>query len=278
MLRARRHRPTNVEHLGLLSGSIALLLLLLAGIGAPRNWWSRNLELSFRTYSAAGLTPGMPVKISGYPVGRVLRINLLSDAQVQVTLLVSAAQQPMIGPRSRASLSQDNLLGGAYIAISPDLSDLGQRGGAPRETTLIYEPSPSLANLIKDLAASRLPLQQMVTNTAALVDKRLPRSLDQLDRTLLSGQRLAGSVERELVGHAGGLQDSISSSVSNLDQTLTAVQTTLNAVQATLSEIQTLARSSNGLLQDVSRSWLMQLLQPAPGVRPTPPSPAPPPP
>lgn len=278
MVRARRHRDANAEHLGLLTGSLALLLLLLAGIGAPRNWWSRNLELNFRTYSAAGLTPGMPVMISGYPVGRVLRINLLSDAQVQVTLLVSATQQPMIGPRSRASLAQDSLLGGAYIAITPDLSDLGQHSDNPRETTLIYEPSPSLANLIKDLAASRLPLQQVVTNTASLVDKRLPRSLDQLDRTLLSGQRLAGSVERELVGRSGALQGTISSTVTNLDQTLSSAQSTLSAVQTTLTEIQTLARSSNALLQGISRSWLMQLLQPTPEVSPTRPSPSPPPP
>jgi phospholipid/cholesterol/gamma-HCH transport system substrate-binding protein len=257
MVRARRHRVANLEHRSLLAGAIAVLLLVVAGMGAPRNWWSRNLELSFRTYSAAGLRPGMPVMISGYPVGRVLRIRLLSDAQVQVTLLVGAAQEPMIGRRSRASLAQDSLLGSPYIAITPDLTDLGQRAAVANGETLIYEPSPGLANLIRELAASRLPLEEVLSSTARLMEQRLPRSLDQLDRTLESGDRLAGGIERELVGRSGSLQTRIEGATANLERTL-------GSVEATLSDIQALARSSNSLLQGISRSWLLRLLDRAP--------------
>ena len=246
----------NPERLALLSGSVVLGLLMVAGMGAPRNWWTRNVQLSFRTNNAAGLTPGMQVMISGYPVGRVRQIRLLNDAQVLVTLSVGAGQEHMIGPASRASLTQDNLLDKSYIAITPDLH-ASANGVAPHQAlTLPYEASPSLATLIRELASSRLPLQQVIGNTARLVDQRLPRSLDQLDRTLISGQRLAGSVERELVGHSGGLRQGVSAAATNLEQTLTSLQTTL-------SEIQTLARSSNALLQGISRSWLLQLLQPA---------------
>ncbi len=269
--RSPRPGPVNLERLALLGGSGVLTLLLLLGMGAPRNWWTRTVELRFRTYSAAGLSPGMPVMISGYPVGRVRHIRLLNDAQVQVSLSVGAEQEAMIGRRSRARLAQDNLLGKAYIAISPDLSDLGHADIASREHTLIYETDPSLGFLIRDLAASRIPLQQVISNTAKLMNKRLPRSLDQLDRTLVSGQRLAGSIERELVGGSGSLQSSVSNATGNLE-------TTLSSVQSTLAEIQTLARSSNTLLQSISRSWLLQLLQPAPPLNPAPGQPAPPPP
>ena len=57
---ARRY-PLDLEHWALLGGGACLLGLLVLAIGAPRNWWSRNLELNFRTYSAAGLQEGMPV-------------------------------------------------------------------------------------------------------------------------------------------------------------------------------------------------------------------------
>jgi len=260
-------RESDLEHLGWLTGSLLLLLLLVAGMGAQRNWWSPSLQLSFRTYSAAGLKPGMAVMISGYPVGQVQHIRLLNDAQVQVTLQVAQAQQGMIGPRSRATLEQDNLLSSPYIAITPDLHDLGRRDPGVQNETLIYEPSPGIASLIKELAASRLPLQQVITSSARLVEQRMPRSLDQLDRTLTSGERLADGLERELVGRTGRLQANVEAATGKLE-------TTLVSVQSTLSDIQALARSSNALLQNLSRSWLLRLLDPAPQQPVPAPSPA----
>jgi len=251
-----RSRPINLERSGLLAGGALLGLLLLAGMGAPRNWWTRNQNLSFRTYSASGLSPGMPVMISGYPVGRVQRLRLLNDAQVQVDLVVGADRRSMIGSRSRATLAQDTLLGKPYIAISPDLGDLGSATRASEDDVLIYEPSPGLANLIKELAASRLPLQEVIGSTAKLMQQRMPQSLDQLDRALSSGERLAQTLEQELVGRPQALQDSVNSATGSVERTL-------NTLQSTLQEIQSLARSSNALLQGISRSWLLQLLEPA---------------
>lgn len=254
--RLRRRHPLNPERLSLLAGSALLAVLTVAGMGAPRNWWQHNVELHFRTRDASGLHLGMLAKIAGYPVGRVQQIRLLNDAQVLVSLSVGAEQERMIGPRSRATLSQDNLLDKPYIAITPDLDTTHRQAIPAGGLTLAYSPSPSLASLIRELASSRIPLQKVISNTAALMDKRLPQSLGQLDRTLISGQRLAGSVERELVGGTGNLRQSVSSATDNLERTLSAVQTTL-------AEIQSLARSSNALLLTLNRSWLVQLLQPA---------------
>lgn len=254
--RRRRRGQHSLERHALLAGSALLGLLLVAGMGAPRNWWTRNQSLSFRTYSAAGLSPGMPVMISGFPVGRVQRIRLLSDAQVQVDLVVGTQQRAMIGSRSRATLAQDSLLGKPYIAISPDLNDLGSGGSNAGDDVLIYEPSPGLASLIKELAASRIPLQEVLTSAARLAETRLPQSLARLDRALGSGERLAQTLEQELVGQPQALQESVSSASGNLERTLTTLQ-------STLQEIQSLARSSNALLRGISRSWLLQWLEPA---------------
>lgn len=263
-------RPLDLEHWSLLGGAAALLTMLVLGMGAQRNWWNRNLELSFRTYSAAGLQEGMPVKISGYPVGRVQRIRLLNDAQVHVTLEIAASRESLVGRRSRATVAQDGLINRPYIAISPDLNRLGNRDRLSSGDTLIFENSPDLATIIKEVASSRVPLQQMLTRAAGLVERRVPRSLDQLDRTLGSGERLANLLEREVAQGSGSLQGRVSRATDNLEQTLSTLQTTL-------VEIQSLARSSNSLLQGIRRSWLIQLLEPAgtPPLNPTPPGPGP---
>ena len=263
-----RSRPFDLEHWTRLGGAASLLVLLVLAVGNPRNWWSRNLQLNFRTYSAAGLQEGMAVKISGFPVGRVQRIRLLNDAQVQVTLEIAASRQGMVGRRSRATVAQDGLINRPYIAITPDLSALGHRDPISSGDTLIFESSPDIATLIKEVASSRVPLQQMLTRAGSLVEQRVPRSLDQLDRTLGSGERLANLLEREVAHGSGSLQGRVARATDNLE-------TTLTTLQGTLVEIQSLARSSNSLLQGIRRSWLIQLLEPAgtPPLNPAPPSP-----
>jgi hypothetical protein len=108
----------------------------------------------------------------------------------------------------------------------------------------------------------------MLTRAAGLVERRVPRSLDQLDRTLGSGERLANLLEREVVQGSGALQGRVTRATNNLE-------TTLTTLQSTLVEIQSLARSSNSLLRGIQRSWLIQLLEPSssPPITPTQPSP-----
>ena len=175
-----------------------------------------------------------------------------------------------MGHRSRATVTQDGLINRPYIAISPDLTDLGRRDPLSSGDSLIFETSPDIATLIKEVAASRVPLQQMVTRAAGLVERRVPRSLDQLDRTLGSGERLANLLEREVTQGSGALQGRVTRVTDNLE-------TTLSTMQTTLVEIRSLARSSNSLLQGIRRSWLIQLLEPAstPALSPAPPSPGP---
>ena len=248
-----RRRRVGLEHGTLLAGSAALLGLLVLGMGAPRNWWTRTLELRFRTDSAAGLQPGMAVKISGYPVGQVDRIQLLNDARVQVSLTIAASREGLIGRRSRATLAQEGLLGQAYIAISPDLQDHGRRQALKPGDTLPYNASPDLGTLIREVASSRLPLQNLIGRSVNLIDQRLPRSLNQLDRTLGSGERLAGALQSEARAGSDLLQTRIGRVSDNIEQSLRSLDSTLRDVRA-------LVRSSDGLLRDIQRSWLLQLL------------------
>lgn len=256
MLRDLPRLRGSLEHWLLLSGAAGLLTLQVLGMGVQRHWWARTQVLSFRTYSAAGLQPGMAVKISGFPVGRVQQIRLLNDAQVQVTLAIAASRLPMVGTNSRATLAQDGLLSTPYIAISPDLNDLGNRRPLASGDTLIYEAGPDISTLIKDLAASRVPLQQMITRAGALMEQRLPRSLDQLDRTLVSGEQLASVAEQELSENSRALQKQVGRTTGELEQTL-------SSLQATLAEIHRLASSTNTLLGSIRGSWLLQLLEPS---------------
>lgn len=264
----RRHRRLakgpNLESWALIGGAGALLLIAIGGIGAPRQWWGRNLELTVNTTSAAGLSPGMAVKVAGFPVGRVQRIQLLHSGRIQVKLSIEASRANLIGPRSQVSVVQDSLIGRSYIALGTDpQSAQVQQQQLERGLSLSYKPVPGIPALLNELAGSRLALQQGIEGATALVQKRLPRSLDQLDRTLKGGEDLSvslkqdlGDLKQELGGEAGAIGADLRSTSSNLNQTLSQLQSTLQQVHA-------LAASSNRLLSNLNRSWLLQLLEPA---------------
>ncbi|MEB3307150.1 MAG: MlaD family protein [Cyanobacteriota bacterium] len=258
---SRQHRTTDLGHWALLGGAATLLLLLSFGLGSPRRWLTRSLQLSFRTSNAAGLVEGMPVKISGYPVGRLQRIDLLDDGQVQITLEVAASRAPLLGSHSRATLAQDGLLSGSYLALHPDPERRGPADRPGSTGTLTYEQSPDITTLIRELAASRVPLQQMLSRAGLLIEGRLPQSLNQLDRTLASGERLAQLLERDVLPISGTFGQRLDRTTDNLEQTL-------GTLKSTLLEIRGLASSSNALLLDIRRSRLLELLGPADGPEP----------
>ncbi|MFM8935568.1 MAG: MlaD family protein [Vulcanococcus sp.] len=248
-----RHR---FESRALLTGSVILLSLLTVGMGTPRAWWTRNRPLSFEAASAAGLSAGMDVRLSGYPIGRVDQLRLLPNTRVRVTLSVAADKLALLGHGSRAAIAQDSLLSKPYIAISASKPTAVAPGPPTAAPQLIYEPSATLMSLIEDLAESRLTLQQVLNRTSTLVERRLPRSLDQLDRTLGSGETLAKTVRREVVSGSAALQHQLGSGGTQVEQTL-------SELQSTLVDVQSLVRNSNALLRDLQRSWLIQLLEPA---------------
>ena len=240
----------------LLAGSLGLLGLLVLGVAAPHAWWTRNSPLSFEADSAAGMSAGMDVRISGYPVGRVDQLRLLPNTRVLVTLSVAEDRLAIIGSGSRASIAQDSLISKPYIAIraeSPRRNGRPQPGSEPR---LRFEPTANLMTLIEDVAESRLALQQMLNRTSRLVERRVPQTLDRLDRTLGSGETLANTLRREVVSGSAAVKEQAGSTVNQ-------VELTLSSLQRTLVEIQSLARSSNSLLQGIRRSWLIELLEPA---------------
>ena len=277
---ARHHpRPSAAEPLqalGLLAGGLVLLLIYVASVGISRNWWSPVLGLRFRAASAAGLQPGLQVKISGIPVGRVRSLRIRPDAQVLVNLDVGESYRPLVGRRSRASLAQDSLLGNAYVAISPDpQADGGSRigGGA----LIPYDAHPDLQTLLTTLAETRIPLQKALGASVGLTTRRIPASLDELDRTLRSSRRLAGSLERDLGSSSRALAGTalaVSGTALQLRQTSSAANRLLNQSNGmadqggplllqTLQELRGIATTTNTLVQRLDRSVLLELLSPA---------------
>ncbi|KEF42052.1 MAG: hypothetical protein ER33_07990 [Cyanobium sp. CACIAM 14] len=272
----RLHRP-RTQSLLLLAGAAGLLGVFVLGIARAGDWLTPSVRLRFRTLDAAGLQPGMAVRISGFPVGQVRRIVLQRDAQVLVELDLQDPYRSMVGRRSRAELAQVGLLGDSYIAITPDPAAIGQPPIGDGET-LVFSSRPSLDALIAEVASSRIPLLRALSSGLNLAETRLPSSLDQLDRTLTATRRLATRLEadtrrssseldrtlvatRQLAERLEGRADGTAADLSALIRRLESTETqTRPLLLTTLRELTTMASATNRLVKTLNDSWLFELI------------------
>jgi phospholipid/cholesterol/gamma-HCH transport system substrate-binding protein len=277
---AERRSPwgQGLQGLALLAGGVVLLATYFTSMGTSRNWWRPSVGLQFRTYSAAGLKPGMAVKISGFAVGRVRRLQLNPDGQVLVDLDLGESYRAMVGRRSRASLAQDSLLGTPYVAISPDPAAVGGAGIGSGEA-IVYDPSPDPKSLLIELAETRIPLQKALGASARLAGRRIPATLNELDRTLVASRQLATSLRREAGSTAAQLRSTTDTVQQVLSDSAGTGERTLPLLLQTLQELNAMATNTNTLVRRIQQSWLFDLVsppadQPAPAAPPAAQSPA----
>ncbi|MFM8606075.1 MAG: MlaD family protein [Cyanobium sp.] len=267
-----------LQKLAVLGGATLLLAGFAASMGEARRWLTPTTRLQFRTLSAGVLSPGMGVKISGFPVGRVRSIRLQNDAQVLVELDLEDRYRAMVGRRSRAELAQDGLLGNTYIALTPDPAAFGQAPIRSGET-LLFTSQPTVNELLLDLADTRVLLEKTLRGGANLAEWRVPRNLDELDRTLVRARGLAGHLQTEtgtsarelnrtlassrqlasrMAGRANAPRAGIDSLVKGAGQ---AEREAVPQLLATLRELNTMATSTNRLVKTLNESWLLQLME-----------------
>ena len=272
----RLKRSRQALHLGegwlFLGSASLLLLLLLVGVGREQHWGERSFRVHLRTLRADGLRPGMVVKLSGLPVGRITELNLQSDATVAIELRIDERYRRLIGPKSLAYQSQDGLVGDGYIALTPQpltpqslpsqplaSSGSARRAGSEPDLTLAYQPSLDLRQVLLDLAQTRIELSRTLRHTSQVAGRDLPLALGDLRQTLRQTNRVAGrevplalgDFRRTLdqVGQLSGtLKRETASTAPRLRQTLgEADRTGAEARQATV-QAQLLMRDSGPLL------------------------------
>ncbi|KAF0654847.1 organic solvent resistance ABC transporter substrate-binding protein [Cyanobium sp. Copco_Reservoir_LC18] len=271
-------RRPGPQSLVFLAGAVALLGVFVFGIARSGNWLAPSVRLQFRTLDAAGLQTGMAVRISGFAVGQVRRIVLQPDAQVLVELELRDPYRSMVGRRSRAELAQLGLLGDSYIAITPDPAAIGQPPIGDGET-LVFTSRPDIDDLIAEVASSRIPLQRAVSSGLTLAETRLPRSLDELDRTLVASRRLATRLEadtrrssselnrtlgatRQLAERLEGRADGTAADLSALIKRLESTESqTRPLLLQTLRELSTMAAATNRLVKTLNESWVIELIE-----------------
>lgn len=258
--------------LALLFGAVGLYLLYARGV------FAETQTLVLGTDDSDGVVPGMDLTFSGFPIGRVRRIELAQDASVRIVVDVERDNAHWLRSSSVFTLER-GIVGStrirAYSGIPDDpplppgaRRDL-LRGDVQAEIPRLVVSLRELVDNLKNATASDSPMAVTLGNLRALSDRfgqpggvagallgdaaqadRLGTLLQRTESLLAGADRLVAQTERQLFGKAG-VADQTQAAVAQLNRTLKATQDSLAHVDAVLQEAQRIAANARSATEDL---------------------------
>lgn len=254
----REGLDTRFRHLEAKIG-LFLALALAAGLGgilylgAGRDLFTPKYLLHFTVDKGTGFAAGMPIKLSGFRIGRIHDIALNEEARVDIQIQIARKYQKWIREDSVARLAKEGLVGDEVIELSVGKPNRRMLEDGDR---LNFEKTKSLNEHAAEIADKVKPLLLEVTATVDYINNPegdFKKSLRNLQ--LLSGElRTArGEAGRQLTATVDNLNQTITKAASTLDHS----RDSLHAFEATLGKVDRVtgaaAESLPDLLQRLAR-------------------------
>lgn len=265
---------------------------------------SSKERIHFLAPTAAGMTPGMPVKLNGFIVGAVDRIALLpptvqSNLRVRVELGIYRNYMSYIPRTTIARLTQEGMLGPNVIELHPQRYDARPVSSGD---VLSYERTPGLAEIATHFQEKLEPvIDHATTLGASLTDpkgkfqgaigaaadllEKMPATAARLEETARRAgddvSRLEARVERSLDksdhaldtvnGRLPALLDKADKTAADLQAAGASVKRMTGDVEQAapglLEDAQQIGADGSRLMQGATKSWPMRLWLPAPQAR-----------
>jgi phospholipid/cholesterol/gamma-HCH transport system substrate-binding protein len=244
----------------------AVALLVVAGvvllIGRQNNLFAKKYELSFSVEKGTGLTRGMPVKLSGFRIGRVKSISLNEAAKVDVVLQIDDKYRKWIRKDSTAKLVKEGLVGDAIIEISvgsPSLAILTD------SEQLAYVKTKALDELADEIGEKVKPVLIEVRDIIGYLNdpngdiKQTMRNFNLLSRNLDATRRkadtlliTAGNEVGTVSGRLSAVLDDTSAVLDDTSQTVQRANASLTQVDEKLPSLLAHAEKSLGNVEKIS--------------------------
>lgn len=257
-----------VKAVGLLLLTLALLAAFVVYVMNARGVFEENQHLLLVAENSEGVAVGMDLTFSGFPIGRVTRIELGDDGKAHLHLDIPRRDARWLRSSSVFTLER-GVVGGARLrAYSGILDDPALEDGARREV-LIGDASSGVPELVSTM-------HRLVANVERLTaeDAALSVTLDNLRQftAALNGRHgalgaLLGN-EKDVVRVIAALEQSrqlltdARASLQKVDAALVDVKAITGNARAATEDLDALRnevdlnlRKVSGLIDDLNRKW-----------------------
>lgn len=283
--------PAEIRHAGakaglVLAAAALIAIAFIAYVLHARGVFESTQRLVLMADDGAGVTVGMDLTFSGFPVGRVQRIELAADGKARIEIDVPEKDAKWLRASSVFTLER-SLVGGPRLrAFTGNLEDKPLPGGAVREVlrgdatdelpALIATMKRLLENLERmsaedsalnaSLANARKLTESMTGPQGALAGllgseesaRKVILALDRANTLLAALDKASGRLERTLeradesLFATGGVMDETRKAASQLNATLVEARASLKKVDAILADVQGISANTRAATQDLA--------------------------
>lgn len=249
------------------------LLSILLFIGIEKDLFSQKYTIFFVVGSGSGFTEGMPVKLSGFKIGRVKNLSLDEKARVRVAIEINRKYQKWIRKGSVARLAREGMIGESTIDITVgpqekeeilDKEEIQfEKVGGMED--LVKEVKPVLQEIKEMLSYINNPegdIKRSLGNISALTSE-IRGTRAQLDRTIgdlrgvisearetVAVVKSAGEKALPIVDNTGRMVGDLEKRASPLLDRMDSLVSNLEKSSGKLPEI---ARKVDGILDDTKK-------------------------
>lgn len=250
----------------------ALYLMYARGVFEPKQ------QVILIADNAEGVTPGMNMLFSGFPIGRVRRVQLGDDGNVRITVDVNRKDAKWLRTSSVFTLVR-GLVGGAQLRAysgvlsDPPLPDEAERpvlrGDANTEIQRVIGAARDVLDNLNEMTAQNSELQKIIANLQVFTDKLQSRrgALHAVFGNEADAKKLVDAVERanaamarieQVAAHADqqvfgrdGLATDARATVRQLQGLLADARTSMKKVDDVLVEAQGLGANLRAGTEDL---------------------------
>ncbi len=155
------------------------IALVIYGLYA-RGLFEPTLTIKLTAPDAEGVSVGMPVTFSGFPIGEVKKMDLTEDAKVLLEVVIPKKEAKWLRHNSQFTLEK-GLLGGAKIkAFTADLAEAPMQNGSkfelivgddPTDIAIIKQRIQNLLDNIVDMTKTDAPINQTMAHVETLTSR-----------------------------------------------------------------------------------------------------------
>jgi phospholipid/cholesterol/gamma-HCH transport system substrate-binding protein len=207
-------------------GALAAVIAAVMYVGTENDLFGEKYHIRFRSETGTGIQKGLPVKLSGFRIGRIQKISLDDQAKVIVRMKIDRKYSKWIRADSTATLRTEGLVGDSLIDIS-----VGSPGSPAlsNEDFLPFQEEEGLNDIAIELSDSIKSVLLEVRQTVAYINdpqgdiKRMLANVRQLSADLEETRRNADVFllsATDNVGRIGPALDNLSAVIDNVGRRL----------------------------------------------------------
>jgi phospholipid/cholesterol/gamma-HCH transport system substrate-binding protein len=224
-------------------------------IGIERDIFTAKFRLYFATDKGTGLFEGMPVKLSGFKIGKVENITLDENANVKAAMLIQNRYQKWIREDSVAVLGKEGFIGESVIDISAGSMTKPMK---QNNSEINFERTKGLDQIMEDVRPILSEVKKVIDymndpnsdlkltiHNLKELSSELRTTREKLDGLIKNADLTASSVGRKI----DPLMNKLEKTMDNAEKTTTKLR---EAVDKSADKLPSVLNKADDALDDTS--------------------------